>query len=80
MRERLVPELTLLPESATADITGVRLFGLVEDAVRGEDALLREGLPANLALVRPLARVLPPERDSAMKISSPSNSCCFFSD
>ena len=63
MRKRIVPELTLLPESATADVAGVRLFGLVEDAVRGEDALLREGLPAHLALVRPLARVLPPKRE-----------------
>ena len=63
MRERIVPELTPLPEGATTDVTGVRLFGLVEYAVRGEDALLGKGLPAHLALVRPLARVLPPVKE-----------------
>ena len=56
----IVPKLTPLPERSPADVADVRLFGLVEDAVRGQDALLGEGLPAHLALIRPLTRVLPP--------------------
>ena len=56
----IIPKLTPLPERSPADVADVRLFGLVEDAVRGQDALLGEGLPAHLALIRPLTRVLPP--------------------
>lgn len=56
----IIPKLTFLPKSATADIADVRLFGLVEGAVRVQDALLGEGLAAHVALVRALSRVLPP--------------------
>ena len=62
----IIPKLAFLPERATADIADVRLFGLVEGAVRGQDALLGEGLAAHVALVRSLARVLPPVNGQAI--------------